>query len=361
MFETLENILGRVASYNPNINRRDLVIGGAKVAGTLAGIGMLVDCSGDGGSNNLLGSEIPAGSSILDPQETLQKYLTTRTQGGILIGSGIEQSGRQFVEINGNRLYENATEEQRAAYLAKATTLAGATSIEGATDHRLESVKWLKPLRADFSLEGKVEFADFVLFVQHFGKQQGQDGYDSTYDLDSNGRVEFADFVAFVGDFNKEQTSNGIGLYPLMTPGGLQVRYPLSTNHRGEALDYRITLLGADGRPITDRNGASKLAQSASEATLNFDTGLQGEGVDVQYVGTDPIGDEIVGGRETIMMPVHYYNGGMPESKRIDFNVDMLRLMIQMLDMLLISVIDSDPLGEALMNLTNIGQMEKGR
>lgn len=51
--------------------------------------------------------------------------------------------------------------------------------------------------RTDFDGSGKVEFADFVAFAQHFGSD------DVLYDLDESGRVDFADFLTFASSFGK--------------------------------------------------------------------------------------------------------------------------------------------------------------
>jgi hypothetical protein len=51
--------------------------------------------------------------------------------------------------------------------------------------------------RADFDGSGKVEFADFVAFVQNFGSA------NPAFDLDLSGRVDFADFLTFTSSFGK--------------------------------------------------------------------------------------------------------------------------------------------------------------
>ena len=48
----------------------------------------------------------------------------------------------------------------------------------------------------DFDSNGKVEFADFLLFAQAFG------GSHTQYDLDESGKVDFPDFVRFVTAFS---------------------------------------------------------------------------------------------------------------------------------------------------------------
>ena len=50
----------------------------------------------------------------------------------------------------------------------------------------------------DFDDNGTVDFADFLLFVQHFGSSEEK------FDLDSNGKVDFSDFLLFVSHFGKK-------------------------------------------------------------------------------------------------------------------------------------------------------------
>ena len=53
-------------------------------------------------------------------------------------------------------------------------------------------------LSGDFDGNGKVDFADFILFAQAFG------GTDPLYDLDGSGAVDLTDFILFVNNFGKE-------------------------------------------------------------------------------------------------------------------------------------------------------------
>ena len=54
---------------------------------------------------------------------------------------------------------------------------------------------------ADFDSSGMVDFTDFLLFAQGFGKSTGQDGFDAKLDLDGSGTVDFPDFLQFVSAF----------------------------------------------------------------------------------------------------------------------------------------------------------------
>ena len=56
---------------------------------------------------------------------------------------------------------------------------------------------------ADFDGSGQVDIADFLLFVEVFGTQSGQENFDPQFDLDGNGIVDISDFLIFVDAFGK--------------------------------------------------------------------------------------------------------------------------------------------------------------
>ena len=55
-------------------------------------------------------------------------------------------------------------------------------------------------LIGDFDSDGEVAFADFLGFVESFGKT-GAEGHDERHDLDANGRIDFSDFLKFAERF----------------------------------------------------------------------------------------------------------------------------------------------------------------
>ena len=59
-------------------------------------------------------------------------------------------------------------------------------------------------LTPDFNGDGRVDFADFVLFTAQFGLRQGDPGYDAWYDLDGDGTIGFGDFLIFGRAFGRE-------------------------------------------------------------------------------------------------------------------------------------------------------------
>ena len=48
-----------------------------------------------------------------------------------------------------------------------------------------------------------VDFDDFFLFADNFGKSEGDVGYDPLFDISPNGAVDFDDFFRFADDFGK--------------------------------------------------------------------------------------------------------------------------------------------------------------
>ena len=56
----------------------------------------------------------------------------------------------------------------------------------------------------DFDGSGVVDFADFLLFVKAFGSKEGQEQYESKYDLDSNGEIGLPDFLFFADNFGTD-------------------------------------------------------------------------------------------------------------------------------------------------------------
>ncbi|MDA0747980.1 MAG: hypothetical protein O2954_15775 [bacterium] len=57
--------------------------------------------------------------------------------------------------------------------------------------------------RSDFNTDGRVNFADFLLFAAGFGVQTGEPGFDTRLDLDGNGIIGFLDFLRFASDVQK--------------------------------------------------------------------------------------------------------------------------------------------------------------
>ena len=59
-------------------------------------------------------------------------------------------------------------------------------------------------LTPDFNGDGRVDFADFLLFTAQYGLGQGDPGYDARYDLDGDDTIGFGDFLIFSSAFDRE-------------------------------------------------------------------------------------------------------------------------------------------------------------
>ena len=60
----------------------------------------------------------------------------------------------------------------------------------------------------DFDGNGTVDIPDFLLFVELFGLNQSDEGYDPRYDLDGDDTIGISDFLIFVEEFGKKVPSN---------------------------------------------------------------------------------------------------------------------------------------------------------
>ncbi len=64
---------------------------------------------------------------------------------------------------------------------------------------------------SDFDGDGTIGISDFLLFVNHFGLNRGDAGYDAKYDLDSNNGIGISDFMIFVNNFGSQVPASGGG------------------------------------------------------------------------------------------------------------------------------------------------------
>ena len=61
----------------------------------------------------------------------------------------------------------------------------------------------------DFDGNGVVDVSDFLLFVNVFGSQRGQEKYEAKYDLDGDGVIAVSDFLIFIESFGMTVISGG--------------------------------------------------------------------------------------------------------------------------------------------------------
>lgn len=154
----------------------------------------------------LIQNTLDFGQADLD--KTIEKVMTIQNDGpGVLHVSGIQ------TDLDG--LVISETEFTIEANQSKDVTVRFQAQGEGAImgviqvmsddpDHAVMTVSLSgmgvfvpADARTDFDGSGKVEFADFLGFAQHFGSS------NLTYDVDGSGQVDFPDFLAFVQNYGK--------------------------------------------------------------------------------------------------------------------------------------------------------------
>ena len=55
----------------------------------------------------------------------------------------------------------------------------------------------------DFNSDGKIDFDDFSMFMNSYGTEKNEAGWDATYDLNSDGIIDVSDFEIFNNYYNK--------------------------------------------------------------------------------------------------------------------------------------------------------------
>ena len=58
-------------------------------------------------------------------------------------------------------------------------------------------------LPGDFNGDCVVNFKDFLLFMRHYGSQEGDPKYDPAFDLNGDGKINFGDFLIFMQYYGK--------------------------------------------------------------------------------------------------------------------------------------------------------------
>ena len=131
------------------------------------------------------------------------------------------------------------------------------------------------PPSPDFDGNGIVGISDFVRFVDVFGSQAGQAGYETKYDLDGNGEIGISDFQIFLDRFG--DMVNRVPVFaselPVTravdenTPSGQAIGDPISaTDADGDVLTYSLHGADADSFAIEESTG-----QIQTKVTYNFE------------------------------------------------------------------------------------------
>ena len=110
----------------------------------------------------------------------------------------------------------------------------------------------------DFNGNGVVDIPDFLMFVEHFGLRQGDEGYEARFDLDSSRTIGISDFLIFVDSFGKEVPS------PVVSIPDANLRAAIET-----------ALGKTSGAPITQAEMLTLTELSAPGAGISDLTGLE--------------------------------------------------------------------------------------
>ena len=126
---------------------------------------------------------------------------------------------------------------------------------------------------ADFNGDGTIDFADFLLFAQGFGKSAGQADFNAKLDLNADGTIDFEDFLLFVNAFRGSGTTN-----PPPEPEPLLLYIADLTNDNIQVLDIETNLLdptrtlrAAQPRGIAISNTNAQIYVAAIDTFHAFD------------------------------------------------------------------------------------------
>ena len=126
---------------------------------------------------------------------------------------------------------------------------------------------------ADFNGDGTINFEDFLLFAQGFGKSAGQADFNAKLDLNADGTIDFEDFLLFVNAFRGSGTTN-----PPPEPEPLLLYIADLLNANIQVLDIETNLLdptrtlrAARPRGIAISNTNAQIYVAASDTFHAFD------------------------------------------------------------------------------------------
>ena len=105
----------------------------------------------------------------------------------------------------------------------------------------------------DFDENGTVGISDFTLFVDVFGAQEGQEGYEARYDLDGDGEIGISDFSIFVDSFGEAvvPVPQEVVPVPVFTSAVPVLRFVEENTPSGQPIGNPISASSADGESLT--------------------------------------------------------------------------------------------------------------
>jgi hypothetical protein len=138
----------------------------------------------------------------------------------------------------------------------------------------------------------KVDFEDFLVFVQSFNKRSTQAGYNVQADTNDDLIVNFTDFLAFAGSFNK--TAVGPLTKPVIGPAGVNDGVVMSMNLREEKV--------LPGQLIT-----VDVSVANAEALQGYGFSVEFDNEKFEFVEAGPSAEDLLktGGAETPLFLKH--------------------------------------------------------
>ena len=108
----------------------------------------------------------------------------------------------------------------------------------------------------DFDDDGTIGFGDFVIFAGVFGTRQGDEKYESTYDLNDDGEIGFSDFVIFAQNFGKQVHSPVVNIPDAKLRAVVEAALGKATGAPITQIDMRtLTRLNASFAGVSDLTG----------------------------------------------------------------------------------------------------------
>lgn len=176
----------------------------------------------------------------------------------------------------------------------------------------------IDPRDADFDGSEAVDFADFLIFAQGFGKSEGDPDYDSRLDLTGDGLTDFNDFLSFAGVFGR------LARIPVAEPALLRSFGSGEGNWRGSPLVVDIT---GDATPEIFVSVWNRLLAYSADGTQLWSVSCQGRNYsgavagDVDGDGTPEIAFADNGGVVRVVDAQGNLLAGWPQTVRFEADV----------------------------------------
>lgn len=142
---------------------------------------------------------------------------------------------------------------------------------------QVDGIVWIVegPLAADFDRDGRVGFADFMLFVTVFETQSGDPGYNPEFDLTGDGVVNLNDFISFTEAFGTIQEdqlpSRGFEVYVVDLGADFVGVIDFGSNLFQEYLTFR----GPSGMTISKDEESIYISEAFGLFVMNAERELQ--------------------------------------------------------------------------------------